>query len=205
MEPRLKTSKKWTPLPQELVSQIRSVFKQNFKDQVGMAEIEAVGKIFPGEILVRVGIRPPESLRQFNFDVSIAYKAPKDNVLKLLHLAVDAEASLFEQYFAAENDHDFPRIWEEVQFEGRPIYIQYNTVNSQLEAEANRLLGESVGLVKGDSLIQGDWSADEETVEPDQVKASLGLVADDEDDDDDDNDSGGNRVTPRNQKSKLRH
>jgi hypothetical protein len=175
MEPRLSTSRKWTPLPEELITQIRSVFKQSFKSHIGQGSIEANGKIFPEEILVSVGYRAQNALKQSNFEISIAYKRNKDNVLKLLHLAVDASAALFEQFFAAENDHDFPRIWEEAKFENRSIYIQYNTVNSTLESEADRLLGES----DKNSLVQGEWD-DAEEIEPKHVKASLGIDEDDE-------------------------
>jgi hypothetical protein len=174
MEPRLSTSRKWSPLPKELLEQIRSVFKQNFKDQIGQGTVEADGKIFPTEILVAVGFKEGSALKQSNFAISIAYKRDKDNVLKLLHLAVDAAASLFEQFFAAENDHDFPRIWEEIDFEGRKVFIRYDTTNSQLEVEANRLLGDKFDA---DEVVQGDWEADEELT-PEQIKATLGIDPD---------------------------
>src|SRR5258708_4434002 len=63
MEPRLSTSRKWTPLPEELIKQIRSVFKQNFKAQIGTGSIEANGKIFPEEIMVSVGFREKDALK----------------------------------------------------------------------------------------------------------------------------------------------
>jgi hypothetical protein len=173
MEPRLSTSRKWTPLPEELVKQIRSVFKQNFKEQIGSGTIEAHGKIYPEELLIGVGLRQKGSLRQNNWEISIAYKQSKDNVLKLLHTAIDAAASLFEQFFAAESDEDFPRKWEEVDFEGRKIYVQYNTVNSELEGEADKILGAT-----GGGLAQGEWDEDED-VDPEEIKKKLGVDEDD--------------------------
>jgi hypothetical protein len=175
MEPRLSTSRKWTPLPEELIKQIRSVFKQNFKKEIGTGTIEAHGKIYPEELLIGVGLRQKDSLKQNNWEISIAYKQGKDNVLKLLHTAIDAAASLFEQFFAAENDADFPRKWEEVDFEGRKIYVQYNTVNSELEAEADKFLGKA-----GGGLAQGDWD-EADDIDPEDIKKKLGV--DDEDDD----------------------
>lgn len=175
MEPRLSTSRKWSPLPAELLEQIQSVFKQSFKAEIGKGKIEASGKIFPEEILVRIGYRAEKALKQSNFLISIAYKQPKDNVLKLLHLAVDAAASLFEQFFAAETDEEFPRLWEEVDFEKRKIYIQYDTTNTDLESEADRLLGAD----SGNEVAQGDWDDD---ADPDLIKAQLGLGDDDEGD-----------------------
>ena len=181
MEPRLTTSRKWTPLPQELITQIGTVFKQNFSAQIGKGTIKADGKIFPGEILIGVSLKQPGTLKQSGFIISIAYKQNKDNVLKILHLAIDALAALFDQFFAAENDHDFPRVWEELDFEGRQIYIQYSTVNDELEAEADRLLGDK----KSEGLIGGDWDEDDD-IDAEQIKAKLGV-------DDEDGDSGGHK------------
>lgn len=176
MEPRLKTSRKWSTLPKEFLAQIRSVFKESFAQQIGKDVLEVDGRIYPEEILIRVGVRAEKGMRQRNWDVSLAYKKDKDNVLKLLHISVDALASLFEQMFASEDDADFPRIWHEFEVEGRPVFAQYTTVNSKLEAEADKILG-----ISGDEdLAGGDWDDDES---PDTIKAKLGLTDDDEDDD----------------------
>lgn len=177
MEPRLKTSKKWTALPKEFMQQVRSVFKETFAKQIGKGTLETEGRIYPEEILISVGYRAENALKQSNFEVSVAYKKDKDNVLKLLHLAVDAAAGLFEQLFTAEDDQDFPRIWQEFDFEGRKIFVQYTTTNSELEGEADKILG----VASGESLAEGDW--DDET-SADSIKASLGLDPDEDDDDD---------------------
>ncbi|NJM10148.1 MAG: hypothetical protein HC883_04530 [Bdellovibrionaceae bacterium] len=174
MEPRLKTSKKWTPLPKDFLSQIRTVFKETFKAQIGKGVVETDGRIYPEEILVSVGFRPDQGLRQSNFEVSIAYKKDKDNVLKLLHMAVDAAASLFEQFFAAEDDQEFPRIWQEFEVDGRMVYAQYTTTNTELESEADRLLG----VHAKEGLAGGDWDED---VSPEDIKATLGIDPDEED------------------------
>jgi hypothetical protein len=176
MKPRLPASVKWTPLPKELLQQIRTVFADSFKAHVGTGRIDADGRIYPGEILVKVGFKPSSGLRQSHWEISMEYKANKDNVLKLLHLAVDAAASLLEQTFAAEDDGEFPRLWDEIEFEGRKIYVQYTTENSELEAEANRLLG----LKDGDELVHAEDLdlLDEES--PESIKARLGLTDDEE-------------------------
>jgi hypothetical protein len=181
MQPRLSTSRKWTDLPPELTKQIRSVFQQNFKERLGKGGIEADGKIFPDEILIRVGYRQEKVLKQINWDISIQYKSNKDNVLKLLHMAIDAAAALFEQAFSAEDDSEFPRKWEEVDFEGRKIYVQYNTVNPRLESEADKLLGDA-----GEAgLTGGAWEADEDA-DPEDIKKRLGVDDEEEDVPDDD-------------------
>ncbi|MGE3684563.1 MAG: hypothetical protein AB7G93_22830 [Bdellovibrionales bacterium] len=168
MQPRLSSSRKWTSVPEELIQQIQSVFRENFQQHVQGGTVEAQGRIYPGEILIQVGYRAKDALKQNNFEISIAYKRDKDNVLKLLHLAVDAAGSLFELFFNTENDHDFPRIWDELDFEGRKIHVQYTTENTPLEAEADRLLGKDTV----EALTRGDW---DEELGPDQIKARLGL------------------------------
>ena len=170
MHPRLKTSKKWTPLPKEFLKQIESVFKQTFKAQIGTGKVITDGRIYPEEILVSVGLKAAATgLKQSNFEISIEYKKNKDNVLNLLNLSVDVAASLFEQYFAAEDDQDFPRIWQEFDVDNRPVYVQYTTTNTDLENEANKLLGEYAD----EGLAGGDW--EEDTGEADAIKAKLGI------------------------------
>lgn len=170
MQPRLSTSRKWTPLPKELMQQVKSVYKETFAQHIGLGILETEGRIYPEEILIRVGYRAKDALKQSNFEVSIAYKKDKDNVLKLLHIGIDAAASLLDQLFTTDTDEEFPRKWAEVDFEGRTIYVQYNTVNSELEAEADRLLG--ARPTDDATLVQGDWDED---ISLDQVKASLGI------------------------------
>lgn len=174
MQPRLSSSLKWTALPEELVNQLRSVFSTSFKEHLGTSSIAVQGRIYPREILMRVSLIPQQGLKQSGFNVSIDYQREKDNVMKLVHLAVDAFGSLFEQFFAAENDQEFPRLWQPVDFEGRQIYILYTTENTQLEAEANRLLG----LPETTDLAQGDWDDD---ITAEQIKASLGIDSEDDD------------------------
>lgn len=176
MQPRLKTSKKWTPLPAELVQQIQSVFSQGFAEHVRGATIEARGQIYPEEILIGVGVHRKGALKQTGWEISIGYRKDKDNVLKLLHLAVDAVGALFEQTFTAESDAEFPRIWEELDFEGRKIHVQYSTANSELEAEADRWLGKA-GMGGEESVAQGDW---DEATTPEHIKASLGIDPDED-------------------------
>ena len=170
MQARLSTSKKWSAIPRELVTQIKTVFKKSFQQHIGSGTVTADGRIYPEEIVILVGVKLPEQkLRQSNWLVSIGYKKGKDDVIKLLNLAVDAQGSLFEQFFTSENDHDFPRIWQEVDFEGTKIYIQYSTENPALESEANKFLG----INEGDELLGGEW---EDLETPEMIKAKLGLA-----------------------------
>ncbi len=68
-----------------------------------------------------------------------------------LFSCIDILGSLLEEYFEAEQNIeavDIPLHWKGYDFEGKQIYLQYSTVNTKLEEEANRLLG-----LIGDALV----------------------------------------------------
>lgn len=68
-----------------------------------------------------------------------------------LFSCIDILGSLLEEYFEAEQNIDavdIPLQWKGYEFEGEQIYLQYSTVNTKLEEEANRLLG-----LLGDALV----------------------------------------------------
>ena len=170
MQPRLKYSSKWTPLPAELTQQIQDLFTENFSSYADEGHFFVEGRIYLKEVLLRVGYLPHQQLKQTNFEISIEYNRNKDNMLQMIHLAVDCAASLMEQYFT-EKGQDFPVSWQSVDFMGRPVYWQYTSVNTELEAQADRLLGENTE----DRLMQGE---DEE--EDLAVKISMLGLADED-------------------------
>lgn len=203
MQPRLSSSRKWTALPAEFLAQVRSVFEESFKKEIGKGSVAVQGKIYPEEILIRVSYKAPGTLKESGFDISVAYKQPKDNVLKLLHLAVDAGASLMEQLFTSDTDHEFPRLWEEVNFEKRVIFVQFSTENSELKAKADALLGEAED--EDADLAGGAWDEDDD-LDPDELKAQLGLDDDDEDlDDGDEDEEGPPAKVPAKKPGKTKH
>lgn len=147
MNPRMKTSKKWTDFPPEYVQQIEEVFTQNFKNKLGDSDLIVQGRIYPEEILLRVGVRGKAQISQGNFEISVGYEAKKKDVIERIYNCVDAAASMMDEYFenqAKEEENNFPRTWTEYEFEGGiKIYLQFTTVNTSLEAKADELLGES--------------------------------------------------------------
>lgn len=150
MNPRKKESKKWSALPSELVGQVQGLFEENFKPQLEGKNLKVEGRIYPTEVLMRVGINNKGELRYLNFEVSVDHSTEKQNTLSQIHLAVDAIASLMLEYFDNGEDHEMPHVWQEYPFEKQKIWLQFTSVNSDLEAEANKLLG----LDEDDSLLQ---------------------------------------------------
>ena len=139
--PRKKESKKWTDMPKEFSTQIKTVFEENFKVQLDGKKLLVEGRIYPSEILLRVGVNRVGELRYQNFEVSLDHSKAKQDAISQIHIAVDAIASLMVEYFENEEEHEMPFVWQEYPFEKQTIWLQYSSVNPDLEAEANRLLG----------------------------------------------------------------
>lgn len=141
MIPRKKESKKWSTIPTELSKQIKIVFEENFKPHLEGKTLKVEGRIYPTEILMRIGINAKGELRYQNFEVSIDHAPEKQNTIQMITTAVDAIASLMVDYFDQEEEHEMPYIWQEYPFENQKLWLQFSSTNSDLEAEANRLLG----------------------------------------------------------------
>lgn len=150
MNPRKKESKKWSLLPPELSAQIKSVFVENFESHLKDKNLKVEGRIYPTEILMRIGINQKGELRYLNFEVSVDHSAEKQNTLTQINVAVDAIASLMLEYFDNDEDHEMPHTWQEYPFEKQKIWLQFSSVNSDLEAEADKLLG----ITEDNSLLQ---------------------------------------------------
>lgn len=171
MKPRLPSSKKWTAFPKEFSEQIQSVFKENFAKELKNAELIVDGRIYPQEILLRIGYLEAGRLKQANFEVSVEYSAKDSEAILRINDAVDAAASMMMEYFEVEQDpdqeHDFPLSWKEVPFNNQKLFMQFSTENTKLEAQADALLGSSdESLVKNqnedpNSTHEVEFSEDE--------------------------------------------
>lgn len=160
MQPRLKSSKKWTSFPKEYAEQIQGVFSENFKQQLQGKKLVIEGRIYPEEVMLRVGIQKSGELRQTNFEVSMDYSPKEKDALERIHNCVDAAASMMMDYFEGEGDVDFPLSWTSYPFQKQTIYLKTSSENSELEAAANKLLG-----VEDDALVQ-ETDDDEEPLDP---------------------------------------
>src|ERR1700692_3490054 len=128
MQARLKSSKKWTAMPPEYVTQIQDVFHENFEAQLGKSKLAVDGRIYQEEVLLRVGIVDPGRLKQSNFEVSMLYDKKKKDAIERIHNCIDAVASMMADFFENEDEADLPRIWQEYPFQGKSVFLQYSTV-----------------------------------------------------------------------------
>jgi len=150
MNPRKKQSKKWTNIPPEFLNQIKTVFEENFQAYLTDKTLKVSGRIYPTEILLRVGINNKGELRYNNFEVSLDHSQAKQDTVAQIHLAVDALGSLVFDYFENQENHEVPYTWQEQPFENQTIWLQYTSENPDLEAEANKLLGIEEGTLLND-------------------------------------------------------
>lgn len=162
MKPRLNSSTKWTHFPLEFTQQIEDVFKQGFAEILKDGKLIVEGRIYPAEITLRVGYIESGRLKQANFEISSDLPPGEDKTLETIHLCVDAAGSMMAEYVEADGEVEFPYLWTECDFNGSRLYMQYSTENSDLEAEANRLLG----ISENDSMVAGQIDeTDEESEE----------------------------------------
>jgi hypothetical protein len=141
MEPRRKTNKKVrsTSLPAEYVKSIKDVLKKAFQKKLGKREIFVEGRMFPEELILCVGYVPDAAgLRQINFEASIDHKT-KDLVDKM-GVCLDAISSMMDQHLDDE-DMELPIEWTEYDFEKKKVFLRSTSRNTNLENEANKILG----------------------------------------------------------------
>jgi len=154
MNPRLSNSKTWTHFPEEFLEQVQDLVTETFEEYlIDGASLHLEGRIYPEEILFRLGIKMEGQIRQHNFEVSAPLNPQSQNAKKLMHHCIEAAASMMAEYFEWHNlpqneEHesgeiDFPREWTQFNFEGVPLFLQYSTINTNLEAQADQILGAS--------------------------------------------------------------
>lgn len=175
MNPRLKSSKKWTNFPKEYADQIQSVFKENFSQYLDNAELLIEGRIYPEEIMLRVGYLEEGRLAQANFEVSMSYSQEQQDAIRRIHNCVDAAASMMMEYLENDGEVDFPYTWKEVPFQGKTIYLKFSTENSSLEAQANKILG----LTEEEMMIEDTSEDDEDALTRAELSEELSPPRDD--------------------------
>ncbi|OQW48590.1 MAG: hypothetical protein A4S09_04115 [Proteobacteria bacterium SG_bin7] len=149
MEPRRSSSVKWVLLPQEYCKLALEVFETQFVDRLDGAQLMIEGRIYREELIVRLGFLRPNTIRQINFEASVDFDLNKENAFELLNFLMDPLASWLESFLETK-EIEFPPLWKKHRFKNRDVYMQYSTVNSKLEAEADRLLGLEHGLLNAD-------------------------------------------------------
>ena len=202
MNPRLKSSKKWTAFPKEYSDQIRGVFSENFAKFLSDATLIVEGRIYAEEIVLRVGLLENGRLAQANFEVSMNYSQEEKDAIQRIHNCVDAAAGMMLEFLEKDGEVDFPYVWKEFPFQGRKLYLQFTTENSSLESQANKLLG----LAEGD-LVQEEDSESEDALARAELSEELSPPRDndeelDEEIEEDPSEISGPQTAVKNRKKK---
>lgn len=168
MNPRLKSSKKWTSFPKDYLKQMQNIFKENFSQYLDKGDLIIEGRIYPEEITLRVGFLEKGRLAQANFEVSMNYSQNEQDALERIHNCVDAAASMMMEYLENDGEVDFPYVWKEVPFQGKKIYLQFNTENTSLEEAANKLLG-----IDEETLLHEENESEEDALSRAEISEDL--------------------------------
>lgn len=161
-EPRIKTSSNHKPqnIPAELLKMIKEVFSQKHASFLENKELIAEGAIYPEEILVLVGFKNKESIRQFNFECSMDY-SEKDVGLDIIHKCIDAIDSMMseyvENYKELSDDSEsvdesqgieFPRNWSEFDFNKSKVFLKTSATNTEIERLTEAFLLENEARIE---------------------------------------------------------
>jgi hypothetical protein len=145
MDPRLKTSTQWSPFPEELCEQMVATLRERFEEEYGLEDMEFIveGRIFPGEILTRVGLAVDGQLKQHNFEFSFEYDNEKEQTLECIQNSMDVIEHVWTEFLEEDmEDSEMPREWQSMPLNKIMYFFKYTTLNSRLEAEADKLLQE---------------------------------------------------------------
>ena len=109
-------------------------------DLLDQAELFVDGWIYPEEVILQVGFLPEGKIAQSNFEASIDYSSKQIDAFDKIHHCLDGIGALIEEFRQNPNS-EFPREWKKVVLNRQDIFVRYTTHNTNLEAEADRLLG----------------------------------------------------------------
>ena len=168
MDPRLKSSVKWTPFPEELCEQTQKVLTERFKEEYGLEKSQFVveGRIYKEEILGRYGLRIEGQLKQHNLEISFEFNSEKQKAFTLIRESMDLVEYLWTEFLEEDlNDSEFSRQWQTINFNKKKYSHKYSTVNTALEEEADRLLSQYEKKLIYDSSDNPDGTGNENPCE----------------------------------------
>ena len=166
MEPRKSVvgPQQSTNIPADYLRQVQELLVENLGDRLKGKTLFVEGRIFPAEIILSIGFREESSaLRQVNFEASMDHE--NKDLTRLIGICVDAATSMLEQYLDADGDLELPRFWTAFPMGDQKVFLQTTGRNTELEAEANRLLG----LDTNESLYTADGEDRDVTEELEQL------------------------------------
>lgn len=115
------------------------------------------GRIFSDEIVLSLGFLAKNSIRQVNFVVSADIEPSPEEENPPFLLTIEKGLHFLQlcllDYFERKEElvEDFPKVWHKVQFNDETLFVRIDPTNSELESEANKILGLKEDTLYNDS------------------------------------------------------
>ncbi len=146
---RLESSTQWTQLPKDWCKEVENLLTSQLKKtsngkDLSPGSFHVLGRVFPQEILLVMGRSEKSRLFQKNIFISfdIEFEEASDKTQEKLFKAVDVGALLLEKALSVRDKDFIPTLlWEEYEYEEILFYNKWDTQNTMLEIEANKILG----------------------------------------------------------------
>ena len=154
IKPKNTANKTYSKLPVELTEAISDEFEKTFKK----SSFLSFAHVYINELVLRVGYRPENSIKQVNFDLSASIEPEGPKPTQILERLIDAAKDLFHSYFQDEDVKLFSPSWADVA--NTNISYKFDGTNTELEEAANKLLGEDNEQNTNESseMVVGDFS-----------------------------------------------
>lgn len=145
---RKKQTKKPSPLPKDFLRTVGALLEKQFADQLSGSAFLVFGDLYPSEVVLGVSLCHPKSLAAASLHVSS--DLPKnmgespEKVTERLKGMVDVAASWFFQCLqgggglqaALAEMADSVTEWQEIEWEGAPLFVKLDRTNYALERAA---------------------------------------------------------------------
>lgn len=144
MTPRLDSSifKSQSSFPPDALKLIQESLQEQYAEFLADKVLVVQGVIYPKELILSVGFRDKGGIRQRNFEASMDFDLQTQNPVNLIHAGLDAVGSMMSQWIETDGDLAVPLEWTKFDLDKNPLWLRSTNVNSDLEAQANALLGQ---------------------------------------------------------------
>ena len=157
LEPRKPQKKAAQPLPKEFLTKCAGLFREQFSEEMGSAEVTVYGSLFMDEAVLCLALQELNRSTAFAFYASVDLKplvAQKpEQVTLILRSLIDLMASWVSQTYEESNANGLEPLleairemspgWQATEWDGRTVYVKLSRDNLLLESAADKFLREN--------------------------------------------------------------
>lgn len=143
--------KKYSRLPEDFTQLLKKSVEENIEVLGKMSPSPSLnirGRVYPNEVILELELSETDRILRHNFRGSMDYNSEEQDTLDRLDDLANALASMMEQFLEFEINKedelelmDLPLDYKEFPYDGRKVYLMYHTENTDLDAQADALLG----------------------------------------------------------------